>query len=55
MIVRKRSREFARIPVEEYGIMGEQKANSFYWLVWVARPLKGISICGCCGIAEAMP
>jgi hypothetical protein len=25
--VRKRSREFARNPVEEYGIIGEQKAN----------------------------
>jgi hypothetical protein len=41
IIVRKRSREFARIPVEEYGIVGEQKANIFCWLVWVARPLKG--------------
>jgi hypothetical protein len=29
LISKKRSREFARNPVEEYGIMGEQKANIF--------------------------
>jgi len=31
LICEKRSREFARIPVEEYGTMGEQKAN----IIWV--------------------